>query len=72
MTNYAGPSDADAVGLFIREKYLSLNVGQNGEPSKREMYPYFTCATDTEAMKFIIAAVKDIILQKLLSRVGML
>ena len=57
---------------FIRDKYLSLNVGLNGEPTKREMYPYFTCATDTEAMKFIISAVKDIILQKLLSRVGML
>ena len=65
--------DFDMVAEFIRNKYLALDpVPSDTSKGVREIYPYNTCATDTEAMKFIISAVKDIILQRMLSTVGMM
>ncbi|XP_015704679.1 guanine nucleotide-binding protein subunit alpha-14 isoform X1 [Coturnix japonica] len=56
---YTGPKqDVKAAGDFI----LKLYQDQNPEKEK-VIYSHFTCATDTENIRFVFAAVKDTILQ---------
>ncbi|KFM61420.1 Guanine nucleotide-binding protein G(q) subunit alpha, partial [Stegodyphus mimosarum] len=57
---YDGPKqDHIAAREFILKMYLS----QNPDPD-RMVYSHFTCATDTENIRFVFAAVKDTILQQ--------
>ncbi|KAK9678914.1 G-protein alpha subunit [Popillia japonica] len=57
---YIGPQrDAIEAREFILEMFLSLNTD-----SERIIYSHFTCATDTENIKFVFAAVEDIILHQ--------
>lgn len=56
---YSGPvQDANAAREFILRMFAELNP----DPDKT-IYPHFTCATDTENIRFVFAAVKDTILQ---------
>lgn len=58
-----GPkNDAKAAMKFI----LSMYEEQNRDTNKRT-YAHFTCATDTENIRFVFSAVKDTILQNILS-----
>ncbi|XP_052840468.1 G protein alpha q subunit-like [Drosophila gunungcola] len=60
---YDGPQqDAKAAQEFILEMYQGLNPD-----CCKQIYPHFTCATDTENIRFVFAAVKDTILQLLLN-----
>uniref|UniRef100_A0A8C7YUV8 Guanine nucleotide-binding protein G(Q) subunit alpha n=1 Tax=Oryzias sinensis TaxID=183150 RepID=A0A8C7YUV8_9TELE len=55
---YDGPQrDAQAAREFILKMFVDLN------PSDTVIYSHFTCATDTENIRFVFAAVKDTILQ---------
>ncbi|XP_076675426.1 G protein alpha q subunit isoform X1 [Andrena cerasifolii] len=56
---YNGPQ-RDAIGA--REYILKMFVDLNPDTEKI-IYSHFTCATDTENIKFVFAAVKDTILQ---------
>uniref|UniRef100_F6R1I0 Uncharacterized protein n=1 Tax=Ciona intestinalis TaxID=7719 RepID=F6R1I0_CIOIN len=59
---YDGPRhDATAAKFFILSQYQQ-NFGET-KKSKRTLYSHFTCATDTENIKFVFKAIKDIILQ---------
>lgn len=54
-----GPkNDADAAMKFI----LSMYEEQNSDRHK-SIYAHFTCATDTENIRFVFEAVKDTILR---------
>lgn len=56
---FDGPQrDAQAAREFILKMFVDLNP----DPDKI-IYSHFTCATDTENIKFVFAAVKDTILQ---------
>ncbi|CAL8068427.1 unnamed protein product [Calicophoron daubneyi] len=56
---YDGPQrDAEAARDFILKMFVELNP----DPEKI-IYSHFTCATDTENIRFVFAAVKDTILQ---------
>lgn len=56
---YDGPQkDAIAAREFILRMFVELNP----DPEKI-IYSHFTCATDTENIRFVFAAVKDTILQ---------
>lgn len=58
-----GPEqDPDAAMKFI----LSMYEEQNRDTNKR-IYAHFTCATDTENIRFVFNAVKDTILRNILS-----
>ncbi|XP_043095344.1 guanine nucleotide-binding protein subunit alpha-14 [Puntigrus tetrazona] len=60
---YKGPkNDADAAMKFI----LSMYEEQNSDMHKN-IYAHFTCATDTENIRFVFEAVKDTILRNNLS-----
>ena len=55
----AGPEcDAQAAREFILKMFVDLNPD-----SDKIIYSHFTCATDTENIRFVFAAVKDTILQ---------
>lgn len=54
-----GPQrDADAGTQFILKMFMSLNP----DP-KKIIYSHFTCATDTDNIRFVFDVVKDHILQ---------
>ncbi|GLH08569.1 hypothetical protein R5R35_013635 [Gryllus longicercus] len=56
---YEGPQrDAIAAREFILRMFVELNPD-----SEKIIYSHFTCATDTENIRFVFAAVKDTILQ---------
>lgn len=56
---YDGPQrDAESARDFILKLFVELNP----DPHKI-IYSHFTCATDTENIRFVFAAVKDTILQ---------
>ncbi|XP_026559614.1 guanine nucleotide-binding protein subunit alpha-14-like isoform X1 [Pseudonaja textilis] len=55
---FRGPKqDVKAAGDFILELYKDQN-------SDKDIYAHFTCATDTENIRFVFAAVKDTILTR--------
>uniref|UniRef100_A0A8C7T8R2 Guanine nucleotide-binding protein subunit alpha n=1 Tax=Oncorhynchus mykiss TaxID=8022 RepID=A0A8C7T8R2_ONCMY len=55
---YDGPQrDPQAGREFILKMFVDLN------PDCDKIYSHFTCATDTENIRFVFAAVKDFILQ---------
>lgn len=55
----SGPQrDAQAAREFILKMFVDLNPD-----SDKIIYSHFTCATDTENIRFVFAAVKDTILQ---------
>uniref|UniRef100_A0A672TFH2 Guanine nucleotide-binding protein subunit alpha n=1 Tax=Strigops habroptila TaxID=2489341 RepID=A0A672TFH2_STRHB len=56
---YDGPQrDAQAAREFILKMFVDLNPDND-----KIIYSHFTCATDTENIRFVFAAVKDTILQ---------
>ncbi|KAL8203312.1 UNVERIFIED_CONTAM: hypothetical protein K2H54_047713 [Gekko kuhli] len=56
---YDGPQrDGQAAREFILKMFVDLNP-----ESEKIIYSHFTCATDTENIRFVFAAVKDTILQ---------
>ena len=56
---YNGPQkDVIAAREFIQDMFVDQNPD-----SEKSIYSHFTCATDTENIRFVFAAVKDRILQ---------
>ncbi|XP_078106956.1 guanine nucleotide-binding protein subunit alpha-14 [Sander vitreus] len=56
---FTGPEqDATAAQEFILKMYQEQNPDKG-----KTMYPHFTCATDTENIRFVFVAVKDTILR---------
>uniref|UniRef100_A0A8B9NI54 Uncharacterized protein n=1 Tax=Accipiter nisus TaxID=211598 RepID=A0A8B9NI54_9AVES len=52
------PRDGHRTPEFILKMFVDLNPD-----SDKIIYSHFTCATDTENIRFVFAAVKDTILQ---------
>ncbi|KAK9241154.1 guanine nucleotide binding protein, alpha subunit [Lipomyces kononenkoae] len=52
---------------FIRNRFVNLNKSDN-----KTVYTHFTCATDTSQIKFVMAAVNDIIIQENLRQTGLI
>lgn len=65
--DYKGGSDFDQGANYFRSRFESLNQ----VPSKH-VYTHFTCATDTNNIQFVMAAVKDILMQNNLRQIGLL
>jgi len=63
---YDGGLDFEKAANFIQEKFVSLNKN----PTQKQIYPHITCATDTQNIKFVFNAVKNIILHKALDATG--
>eukprot|EP00732_Lithocolla_globosa_P004636 Lithocolla_globosa_v1_NODE_4378_length_1450_cov_119.556272.p1 type:complete len:356 gc:universal NODE_4378_length_1450_cov_119.556272:1284-217(-) len=65
---YVGGHDYTVGSEFIKEKFTELNRS----PEKKTIYPHNTCATDTENMKFVWAAVNDIVTRTSLRKAGLM
>eukprot|EP01121_Diplochlamys_sp_Union-15-3_P000634 TRINITY_DN1053_c0_g1_i1.p1 TRINITY_DN1053_c0_g1~~TRINITY_DN1053_c0_g1_i1.p1 ORF type:complete len:356 (+),score=62.55 TRINITY_DN1053_c0_g1_i1:109-1176(+) len=63
---YDGPNSYPAAAEFIQKKFVALN-----DNSRKQVYPHFTCATDTTHVQVVFSAVKDIILHKALNQSGL-
>ena len=61
---YTGEGDYQSATEFIRDKFLSLNR------SCLKIYPYLTCATDTNNINVVFAAVKETVLANALKDSG--
>lgn len=62
-----GPENYEASSDYILNRFVSLN-----QSDSKQIYTHFTCATDTQQIKFVMAAVNDIIIQNNLRDVGLL
>ena len=58
------PEDAEAAQDFILKLYL--DCFERMKNRNRSLYTHFTCATDTNNIRFVFTAVKDMILQSYL------
>eukprot|EP00835_Amoeboradix_gromovi_P001808 NODE_90_length_21806_cov_0.389137.p12 type:complete len:112 gc:universal NODE_90_length_21806_cov_0.389137:12250-12585(+) len=65
--DYTGGDDYDAACEYFLHRFVSLN-----QSDVKQVYTHFTCATDTTQIKFVMAAVNDIIIQTNLRDVGLL
>lgn len=62
---FDGPKhNAEEARNFILKKYA--DCFERRRTPKRDLYAHFTCATDTRNIKYVFAAVKDIILKNYL------
>ncbi|KAJ9065511.1 guanine nucleotide-binding protein subunit alpha, variant 2 [Entomophthora muscae] len=65
--DYKGGSDFDQGANYFRSQFEGLNKIQS-----KHVYTHFTCATDTNNIQFVMAAVKDILMQTNLRQIGLL
>jgi len=65
---YTGPNEFDAASEHIRLCFES----KNKESSVKKVYTHITCATDTNNMRVVFNAVKDIIIRKSLEESSLL
>lgn len=65
--DYNGGLNYDNAAGFIRKVFLAQN-----ENSGKSIYPHETCATDTDNVRIVFNAVKDIILNQALKEAGMM
>ncbi|KAF9377538.1 guanine nucleotide-binding protein subunit alpha [Podila verticillata] len=65
--DYDGGNDFESASQYILNRFVSLN-----QSDTKQIYTHFTCATDTSQIKFVMAAVSDIIIQTNLRDCGLL
>ncbi|ORX84063.1 guanine nucleotide binding protein, alpha subunit [Basidiobolus meristosporus CBS 931.73] len=65
--DYDGGEDYDKACEFIANCFQSLN-----HISSKKIYTHFTCATDTQQIGFVMAAVNDIMIEDNLKQCGLL
>jgi GTPase SAR1 family protein len=63
---YTGGLDFEAASTFIKETFLAQNE------TKKPIYHHLTCATDTKNVEIVFLAVRDSILNSILSSAGMM
>ncbi|OMH83149.1 Guanine nucleotide-binding protein subunit alpha [Zancudomyces culisetae] len=65
--DFKGENAYEPASEYILKRFVSLNKSDT-----KQIYTHFTCATDTNQIKFVMAAVNDIIIQTSLRDVGVL
>ncbi|KAL9643502.1 hypothetical protein ABK040_010116 [Willaertia magna] len=67
FVEYEGGKNFEAAVNFIRSKFEE----KNRNPRHKTIYSHYTCATDTQQLKQVFDAIKDIILNKTLKEQGL-
>jgi len=62
---YTEGLDFDKASLFIKNKFLKANANP-----KKDIYVHITCATDTDNVRIVFNAVRDILLTKTFNQLG--
>jgi len=65
FSDYDGPETYEAGLQLIQDTFLA-------KAENKLIYTHVTCATDTNAMKIVFEAVKDIVIRAALNDVGLL
>jgi len=65
--DYEGGDDVDAACEYFKERFVVLNQFES-----KQVYCHYTCATDTNQIRFVMAAVNDIIIQNSLRQAGLM
>ncbi|KAJ3405952.1 guanine nucleotide-binding protein subunit alpha [Chytriomyces hyalinus] len=65
--DYTGGDNFDEASQYMFNRFVSLN-----QSDQKQVYTHFTCATDTTQIKFVMAAVNDIIVQNNLRDCGLM
>jgi len=63
---YDGPNTFEDAAVYVQNKFIAQNDNE-----KKQIYPNLTCATDTDHVRVVFNAVKDIILHKALEGSGL-
>nr|UYO72601.1 heterotrimeric G protein alpha subunit [Flammulina filiformis] len=66
--DYTGGDNYDAACDFLLHRFVSLNQSA----ATKQIYAHYTCATDTQQIKFVLSAIQDILLQLHLRECGLL
>ncbi|PAV18416.1 heterotrimeric G alpha subunit B [Pyrrhoderma noxium] len=66
--DYTGGDNYDMACEYLLHRFVSLN--QNA--ATKQIYAHYTCATDTQQIKFVLSAIQDILLQLHLRECGLL
>ncbi|KAI6121804.1 G protein alpha-subunit [Pisolithus sp. B1] len=66
--DYTGGENYDAACDYLLHRFVALN--QNA--ATKQIYAHYTCATDTQQIKFVLSAIQDILLQIHLRECGLL
>jgi len=62
---YKGKNEFDPASEYIRTKFI-----ERINNKKKAVYPFITCATNTENFKNVFNAVKDVIISRLVKEIG--
>ncbi|KAJ6484008.1 heterotrimeric G protein alpha subunit B [Mycena sanguinolenta] len=65
--DYTGGDNYDAACDYLLRRFVSLN-----QSASKQIYAHYTCATDTQQIKFVLSAIQDILLQLHLREAGLL
>ncbi|CAD5218088.1 unnamed protein product [Bursaphelenchus okinawaensis] len=65
---YQGSNTYEEAAAYIQQQFESLNKRKDGQ---KEIYAHFTCATDTNNIRFVFDAVTDIIIKENLRQCGL-
>lgn len=65
--DYQDGPDYEAACAYFRGRFEQLNMSET-----KQIYTHYTCATDTNQIKFVMAAVNDIIIQNSLRQAGLM
>lgn len=66
--DYTGGDNYDAACEYLLHRFVSLNQSA----ATKQIYAHYTCATDTQQIKFVLSAIQDILLQLHLRECGLL
>ncbi|THG95983.1 hypothetical protein EW026_g5762 [Hermanssonia centrifuga] len=66
--DYQGGDNYDAACSYLLNRFVSLNQSA----ATKQIYAHYTCATDTNQIKFVLSAIQDILLQLHLRECGLL
>jgi len=66
--DYTGGENYDAACEYLLHRFVSLNQSA----ATKQIYAHYTCATDTQQIKFVLSAIQDILLQLHLRECGLL
>ncbi|KAI8344294.1 G protein alpha subunit [Chlamydoabsidia padenii] len=66
--DYQGPDHYKGGQQYIKKQFLDLKP----KTTDTQVYTHFTCATDTEHIKFVLVAVTDVILQQNMRNGGLI
>ncbi|KAI8372756.1 G-alpha protein [Radiomyces spectabilis] len=68
FADYLGADSYDHACQYLLQRFVSLN----NRADTKQIYTHFTCATDTKQIRFVMAAVSDIIVTSNLRKEGLL